>query len=158
MEWTAKVDCDTIPGALSFLRYAKSKGVDVFYITNRLEAERIPTLKDLQRWDFPDAVSEHLTMKTTTSSKKTRREQVADTHEILMLLGDNLSDFTHFFDKRPLEERNNHVLDNSAMFGTKFIVLPNAMYGDWDGAIYKYQYHIPAEEKEKIILKSLKKY
>ncbi|HRQ50303.1 MAG TPA: HAD family acid phosphatase, partial [Agriterribacter sp.] len=44
MEWTKRVDCDTVPGALSFFQYAKSRGVDVFYITNRLEAEREATL------------------------------------------------------------------------------------------------------------------
>jgi len=25
------------------------------------------------------------------------------------------------------------------MFGRKFIVLPNAMYGDWESAIYEYR-------------------
>lgn len=158
MEWTAKVDCDTVPGALSFLLYAKSKGVAVFYITNRLERERAATLKDLQRWNFPDARSEHLTMKTTTSGKESRRKQVADQFEILLLLGDNLSDFSAVFDKKPMEERNNQAMTNASLFGRKFIVLPNAMYGDWDGAIYQYQYNLPASEKEKTIMKSLKKY
>lgn len=158
VEWTARVDCDTVPGALSFLRYAKSKGVTVFYITNRLEKERDATLKDLQRWGFPDGTDEHLTMKTTTSGKETRRKKVADNYEILLMLGDNLSDFSSVFDKKPLAERNNQTKNNAAMFGKKFIVLPNAMYGDWDGALYQYQYNLPPKEKEKIIILSLKKY
>lgn len=158
MEWTVRVDCDTVPGALSFLKYAKSRGVSIFYITNRLEEERIPTLKDLQRWGFPDAVDKHLTMKTTTSSKESRRQKVANTHEIIMLLGDNLSDFSKMFDKKPVEERNGYVLNNQAEFGNKFIVLPNVMYGDWDGAIYRYQYSLPVKEKEKTIINALKKY
>ncbi|MEO6151031.1 MAG: HAD family acid phosphatase, partial [Mucilaginibacter sp.] len=33
--WTAKGIADTVPGAPSFLKYAASKGVTVFYITNR---------------------------------------------------------------------------------------------------------------------------
>jgi 5'-nucleotidase (lipoprotein e(P4) family) len=158
IEWTDRVDCDTVPGALSFLIYAKSKGVAVFYITNRLEKERSATLKDLQRWNFPDATGDHLTMKTTTSGKEIRRQQVADHYEILLLLGDNLSDFSAVFDKKPLEERNDQAKNNASLFGNKFIVLPNAMYGDWDGAIYQFQYNLPAAEKEKIIMKSLKKY
>ena len=158
VEWTARVDCDTVPGALSFLRYAKSKGVAVFYITNRLEKERNPTLKDLQRWGFPDATDDHLTMKTTTSGKEPRRKNVANKYEIVLLLGDNLSDFSAVFDKKPLEERNAQAKNNAAMFGTRFIVLPNAMYGDWDGALYQYQYSMPAREKEKMIMNSLKKY
>ena len=158
VEWTARIDCDTVPGALSFLRYAQSKGVAVFYITNRLEKERTATIKDLQRWGFPDVTDEHLTMKTTTSGKETRRKKVADNYEILLLLGDNLSDFSAVFDKKPLSERNDQAQHNAAMFGKKFIVLPNAMYGDWEGALYQYQYNLPAKEKEKIIIQSLKKY
>nr|WP_299382964.1 5'-nucleotidase, lipoprotein e(P4) family [Allomuricauda sp.] len=158
MEWTARIDCDTIPGALSFLRYAKSRGVDIFYITNRLEAEREATLKDLERWGFPDATDSHLTMKTTTSGKEPRRAKVAITHEILLLLGDNLSDFSEIYDKKTIDKRNDLVIDNSTTFGNRFIVLPNAMYGDWDGAIYKYQYDLPAKEKERIIVESLKRY
>lgn len=158
MEWTNKVDCDTVPGALSFLRYAKAKGATVFYITNRLENERAATLKDLQRWGFPDATDDHLTMKTITSGKETRREKVADHYEILLLLGDNLSDFSNVFDKKSLEERNAHTRNNAAMFGSKFIVLPNAMYGDWEAAIYQYRNELPPPKKDSIILKSLKKY
>lgn len=158
MEWTKKVDCDTVPGGLSFFQYAKSKGVDVFYITNRLEEERAQTLKELQRWNFPDAVNEHLILKTTTSGKESRRQVVAATHEIVMLFGDNLSDFSAVFDKKPLPERTDQVKSNLALFGTKFIVLPNTMYGDWEGALYNYKYNLPVQQKDSIIVSGLKKY
>lgn len=158
MEWTKKVDCDTVPGALSFFTYAKNRGVDVFYITNRLEAERDATLKDIQRWGFPDAVTNHLTMKTTTSGKEPRRKAVADSHEIIMLFGDNLSDFSAAFDKQPEGIRNAATRDNATMFGTKFIVLPNAMYGDWEGMLYQYQHTLPPATKDSIIISGLKKY
>ncbi|HRO44422.1 5'-nucleotidase, lipoprotein e(P4) family [Agriterribacter sp.] len=158
MEWTKRVDCDTVPGALSFFKYAKSRGVDVFYITNRLEAERDATLKDIQRWGFPDAVNSHLTFKTTTSGKEPRRQTVADTHEIIMLFGDNLSDFSAVFDKQPTDTRNAATRDNAALFGTKFIVLPNAMYGDWEGMLYQYKHTLPPATKDSIIISDLKKY
>jgi 5'-nucleotidase (lipoprotein e(P4) family) len=158
IEWTKKVDCDTVPGGLSFFQYAKSKGVDVFYITNRLEEERTQTLKELQRWNFPDAVNDHLILKTTTSGKESRRQVVAATHEIIMLFGDNLSDFSAVFDKKPLEERTRQVKNNMVMFGTKFIVLPNTMYGDWEGALYNYKYNLPTHQKDSIIVSGLKKY
>ncbi len=157
VEWTKRVDCDTVPGALSFFSYAKSRGVDVFYITNRLEVERDATLKDIQRWGFPDAVSSHLTMKTLNSGKEPRRQAVADTHEIIMLFGDNLSDFSAVFDKQPTEIRNAATRDNAALFGSKFIVLPNAMYGDWEGMLYQYEHLAPAT-KDSIIISGLKKY
>lgn len=158
IEWTKRVDCDTVPGGLSFFQYAKSKGIDVFYITNRLEEERTQTLKELQRWNFPDAVNEHLILKTTTSGKESRRQIVAATHDIVLLFGDNLSDFSAVFDKKPLDERTGQVKNNMAMFGTKFIVLPNTMYGDWEGSLYNYNYNLPTQQKDSIILSGLKKY
>jgi 5'-nucleotidase (lipoprotein e(P4) family) len=158
MEWTARVECDTIPGALSFLKYAALKGVKVFYITNRLEAERNPTLKDLQRWNFPDAQHDHLFLKQTTSGKEQRRSIVASDHEIVLLLGDNLSDFSAVFDKKPVDERNARTLDNAALFGDRFIVLPNAMYGDWEAALYNYSYQLSDSQKDSVIKKQLKTY
>ncbi len=52
-----------------------------------------------------------------------------------MLFGDNLSDFSAAFDKQPTDTRNAQTRNNAALFGTRFIVLPNAMYGDWEGDV-----------------------
>ena len=158
MQWTARTECDTIPGSLSFLKYASSKGVQVFYITNRLEAERSPTLKDLQRWNFPDATNDHLFLKQTTSGKEQRRSIVAQNHEIVLLLGDNLSDFSPIFDKQPFEKRNMAVTNNAVYFGARFIVLPNATYGDWEGALYNFDYNLTPEQKDSIIKLQLRTY
>lgn len=158
MVWTQRVDCDTVPGGLSFFRYAKSRGVDVFYITNRLEEEREQTLKELQRWGFPDASNDHLILKTAGSGKEPRRAIVAKTHQIVMLFGDNLSDFSAAFDKQPLDKRNDATRHNAAQFGTRFIVLPNVMYGDWEGALYNYRNTLPVLQKDSIIVGGLKKY
>lgn len=158
MEWTKRVDCDTVPGGLSFFQYAKSKGVSVFYITNRLEAEREQTLKELQRWNFPDATNENLILKTAGSGKGPRRDKVSANYEIVMLFGDNLSDFSSVFDKKPQTERDDQTRNNAALFGSKFIVLPNTMYGDWEGALLNYQYALPVKQKDSIIVSGLKKY
>ncbi|MBN8857322.1 MAG: 5'-nucleotidase, lipoprotein e(P4) family [Sphingobacteriales bacterium] len=158
MVWTKRVECDTVPGGLSFFQYAKSKGVSVFYITNRLEAERVQTLQELQRWNFPDATNDHLILKAAGSGKGSRRAKVSATHEIVMLFGDNLSDFSSVFDKQPEKERNTQTSNNAAMFGSKFIVLPNIMYGDWEGTLYNYQYTLPVNQKDSVIIGSLRKY
>lgn len=158
IEWTKRVDCDTVPGGLSFFQYAKSRGVDVFYITNRLEEEREQTLKDLQRWNFPDAKNEHLILKTAGSGKGIRRDIVSKTHEIVMLFGDNLSDFSSAFDKQPTDTRNNLTISNAALFGNRFIVLPNTMYGDWESMLYNYQHQLSPAEKDSLIKRGLKSY
>ncbi|MBW7891751.1 MAG: 5'-nucleotidase, lipoprotein e(P4) family [Chitinophagaceae bacterium] len=156
--WTKRIECDTVPGGLSFFQYAKSKGVSVFYITNRLEEERPQTLKELQRWGFPDADNEHLILKTAGSAKGPRRDIVSANYDIVMLFGDNLSDFSSVFDKKSLEERDSQTKGNAALFGSKFIVLPNLMYGDWESALYQYQHNLPVREKEQTIINGLNKY
>ena len=143
---------------LSFFQYAKSKGVSVFYITNRLEAERAQTLQELQRWNFPDATNDHLILKTAGSGKGPRRDKVSATHEIIMLFGDNLSDFSSVFDKQLGNERDIQTSNNAAVFGSKFIVLPNVMYGDWEGALYNYRYALPVNQKDSVIIGGLRKY
>ena len=158
--WTARVDCDTVPGALTFLRYAASRGVAIFYITNRLQVEQAATLANLQKWGFPQADTQHLVLKQSgaTSSKESRRQVVETRHHVLLFLGDNLSDFSALFDHQPYAARKERVEESAALFGSSFIVLPNPVYGDWEGALYNYRYPPTLEERNKILLDSLKKY
>lgn len=157
-EWTAKGIADTVPGALTFFKYAASKGVDVFYITNRSESERAVTLQNLQRWGFPQATNEHLVLKTTTSSKEARRQELAKTHEIIMLVGDNLSDFDAAFDKQLPEARAQAVRSAAASFGQRFIILPNPMYGDWEPSLYHFQNGLTTQQKDSILRAGLRNY
>ena len=87
-----------------------------------------------------------------------RRQIVAQTHEIGLLFGDNLSDFSAVFDRKPYAERNEMVQANAALFGDRFIVLPNAMYGDWEGALYNFDFkHSPAQ-RDTMLTKQLRTY
>ena len=101
-EWTAKAQCDTVPGAPSFFKYAASKRVKIFYITNRDEDERPGTLKNLQLYNLPDANNEHLLLKQSASSKESRRQQVLQKYNIVLLCGDNLPDFDALYDNKPI--------------------------------------------------------
>ena len=157
-EWTDKSAADTVPGGASFLKYAASKGVEIFYITNREERERISTLRNLQQFNFPNADDAHFFPKQTTSSKETRRQTVAASHEIVMLLGDNLADFSNLFDKKPFEERLQNTNASTKDFGNRFIVLPNPNYGDWEGALFKYNYKLTQAQKDSVIKAGLKSF
>jgi 5'-nucleotidase (lipoprotein e(P4) family) len=90
------------------------------------------TIENLQVMGFPFADKAHVLLKDTISGKDPRRLQVQETHDIVLLLGDNLSDFSEVFDNRSTLERNKSVDSLKALFGVKFIVLPNAIYGDWE--------------------------
>lgn len=137
-EWMNSSSAQPVPGALDFLRYAKSKNIDIYYITNRKEKYRAQTLRNLQQLSFPDATDDHLFLKAESSSKKTRRARVSASHLIVMLIGDNLNDFSEVFEKKRMEDRFKLTDDFKQEFGKKFIVLPNAMYGEWESALYNY--------------------
>ncbi|MEO6668481.1 MAG: 5'-nucleotidase, lipoprotein e(P4) family [Ferruginibacter sp.] len=157
-EWTDKAAADTVPGGASFLKYASSKGVEIFYISNREERERISTLNNLQQFQFPNADDAHFLPRQTTSSKETRRQSIAATHEIIMLLGDNLADFSSLFDKKTFEERLQNTNISTSEFGNHFIILPNPGYGDWEGALFNYNYKLSQAQKDSVVKAGLKSY
>ena len=156
-QWTAMAAADTIPGAFSFLKYASSKNVEIFYITNRDEVDRAGTLQNLQHFGFPNADNAHLLIRLNTSGKEARRQQVMADHDVVMLLGDNLSDFSMLFDKKSVEERLQATQKLSAEFGNRFIVLPNPVYGDWELALYQYK-QLSSAQKDSAIKSWLKGY
>src|SRR5919206_527218 len=69
-KWTSAAQAQAIPGAVDFLNYAASKGVRVFYITNRREEERAGTMANLQRVGFPGVTNETVLLRADTSSKE----------------------------------------------------------------------------------------
>lgn len=154
--WTALAQADTVPGALSFLKFAAAKNVEVFYVTNREDADRIGTLKNLQKFGFPNADEAHLLLKTTTSDKEPRRQKIAEKYNILLLCGDNLSDFSNVFYREAKNTKEQIDLMQS-QFGKRFIVLPNPMYGDWEKLLYSGE-KLNETERAKQRLDKLKSY
>ncbi len=135
-KWSDQANAKALPGAVAFLNYAKSKNVEVFYITNRKAEENQTTIKNLANEGFPYADTLHFVPKANTSSKKERREMVLKNYDILLLVGDNLGDFSEVFEDRSQNNGFDAVDQNSQEFGNRFIVLPNPMYGDWEKAVY----------------------
>jgi 5'-nucleotidase (lipoprotein e(P4) family) len=154
-EWVELAKAEPVPGALEFLQYAGSKGIEVYYITNRREKHREATLKNLKKIGFPFAENEFLLMRTDESGKKSRRDKVSETRQIIMLIGDNLNDFSENFEEQLISERFALTDSLKSEFGTRFIVLPNAMYGDWEGAVLNYEYSKSSSEKEMMRRKAL---
>jgi predicted secreted acid phosphatase len=50
------------------------------------------------------------------------------------------------------------VEESAARFGSTFIVLPNPVYGDWEGALYHYIYPPTLGERSRVLLDSLRTY
>ncbi|MEH6306110.1 5'-nucleotidase, lipoprotein e(P4) family [Olivibacter sp. CPCC 100613] len=154
--WTGMAIADTVPGACSFLKYAASKKVAIFYISNRDQSEIPATMQNLKRYGFPYVDNDHLLFRDSTSNKQSRRNQVAMTHQIVMLAGDNLSDFSTVFYQE--EKNTKEEVDLLAKkFGTSFIILPNPMYGDWEQSLYP-KGNLTEAEKADIRLQKIKTY
>jgi 5'-nucleotidase (lipoprotein e(P4) family) len=135
-EWVGKGVAGSIPGAVDFLNYVVEKKAEVFYVTNRKESLRDATMKNLKEKGFPMVDNTHILMKTDSTNKEIYRNSISETHHISLLIGDNLSDFSVVFDKKTLEVRSQRTDSLKNEFGTRFIILPNAMYGDWEMAVY----------------------
>jgi 5'-nucleotidase (lipoprotein e(P4) family) len=156
-QWTAKAHADTVPGAASFFKYAAGKGVEIFYITNRDEDERAGTLKNLQKFNLPNADNAHLLLKKGPSSKEARRQQVLKNYQIMMLVGDNLADFDMLYDNHPAEQNRESVTAQLIkQFGNRYIVLPNPSYGDWEGSLFKFNYKLSPAQKDSVIRSVIK--
>ena len=95
---------------------------------------------------------------TTTSSKEARRQTIAQKHRIVLLIGDNLNDLAQVFERKPVAERKAAVDAVQAEFGARFIVLPNAMYGDWESALYGYQNGLSEADKRLLRTNALQGY
>jgi 5'-nucleotidase (lipoprotein e(P4) family) len=148
-QWVNQRKAKAIPGAVDFLNYANQKGVRIFYVTNRIEVEKQGTIDNLKQTGFPDVSDETVMVKTTESSKEARRQKILEKYRIVLLIGDNLNDLSNVFERKSVADRFAEVDKTREMFGRKFIVLPNAMYGDWESAIYNYG-RIGETEKTKI--------
>lgn len=148
--WVNRAEAAAVPGAVEFLNYAASRGVRVFYITNRKQVEKEGTAANLKKLGFPNVNDQTLLVRTdaNSSSKEPRRRSVAATYRIVLLMGDNLNDFAEVFEQsKTVSDRLEAVERNKRLFGTRFIVLPNVMYGDWESAIYGYNFKLTEEEK-----------
>jgi len=151
VDWGKVANAKTVPGALEFFNYAHRKGVHIFYLSNRYFEQKPETIVNLKKAGFPAVDEAHVLLRKETSEKKPRRDYIEKDHKIIMLLGNNLSDFSELFDKQSTAKRNSLVTDLKNEFGRKFIVLPNPMYGDWETkGIYEGSYKWTASQKDSI--------
>lgn len=147
--WGEMRKAKAIPGAVDFLNYAVSKGVKVFYVSNRDEVQKAATIDNLVKVGFRDVVADNVMLRATESSKDARRAAVAAKYRIVMLVGDNLDDFSGMFERKSVADRFAATDAARDDWGRKFIVLPNAMYGTWENAIYEYQRLTEVQKAEK---------
>lgn len=147
--WGEMRKAEPVPGAVDFLNFAVSKGVKIFYISNRDEVQKQATIDNLKNAGFVDVSSDNVVLRQTESTKEPRRLAVAAKYRVVMLIGDNLDDFSDAFERKSMDDRYAATEKDRQLWGSRFIALPNAMYGTWESAIYEYQRLTEAQKAEK---------
>ena len=141
-----------IPGALEFSKYADSKGVKVFYVSNRTGELEEATRKNMEKFGFPMGgnVDTVLLKKEKdewkSSAKSPRWAHVAKDYRVLLQVGDNLGDFMDEY-KGSVAERQASMEAQKAMWGERWIVLPNPTYGSWESAAFGHNYKLSGDEQ-----------
>ncbi len=141
-----------VPGSLAFFNFANDlnarlkKKIDIFYVSNRDTSLVAPTMDNMQTLGFPQIIASHFLFcpDPKKPSKEGRRQLIEKNHYVIVLLGDNLIDLDSAFDsdnhKLTEGERRTRVDCLAETWGAKYIVFPNAIYGDWEGSLYNYNY------------------
>ncbi len=149
--WVAAAAAKAVPGAVEFAKYADSKGVKVFYVTNRTADQEEATRKNMEALGFPmggnlDTFLMSKEKEDWTSKKGTRRDFIAKNYRVLLLFGDNYGDFSD--DAGGSEaDRLKSFEANKAHFGHDWIVIANPEYGSFESAPFESNYKLSADER-----------
>ncbi|MEZ5462667.1 5'-nucleotidase, lipoprotein e(P4) family [Dokdonella sp.] len=163
-EWCREENAAGLPGALEFTRLAASKGVTVFYLSNRASDLGEATLANLRKLGFPVATDREVFLGLGTfvpgceqngSDKSCRRELIARDYRVLMQFGDQLGDFIDVMSNSP-EARAEAVAPYLDWVGERWFVLPNPTYGHWESALFNNDWSQSAEVRREAKLRALK--
>lgn len=146
-----------IPGSLEFIRYAAGKGVAIFYVTNRKAHEEDGTRANLKKLGYPvDERMDSVLVRGENDwdrAKAPRRAHVAKDYRVLLLIGDNLGDFT---------DEDGSIAERQAIFekymdrwGTSWITIANPMYGSWESAAFGGNWKLDPDTRRAMKLKSM---
>ena len=149
-KWVNEKRAKALPGAIDFCNYAKEKGIEIFYVSNRSEKDIDATMENLKKEGFPYVDKKHLYLKTKSSNKTDRRNKILEKYDVILYLGDNLRDFDETFGGRGSDFGFGITTENKETFGTKFIVFPNPMYGEWEKGFYKGDFSKSNKEKRQM--------
>ncbi len=155
-EWTRGTRATPVNGVKEFVEAARAAGVTVFFITNRpCETregiddpcpQRQSTIDDIREVGIAtDADHVFLSEERGWNREKSvRRNHIAKTHRVIMLIGDDLGDFLPCVRKKPYAPctdkataaaRTAMVEEHKHLWGNGWYILPNPMHGSWTSAV-----------------------
>ena len=142
-----------VPGAAEFTRYADSRGVKVFYISNRATEVKQATRENMEKFGFAMGGNVDTLMmqgeKPDWGSKKgTRRAVLVKDYRLLLEFGDNFGDFDDRYGSSE-GDRLKFFEENRERWGREWLVIANPTYGSFDAAPFAFNYKMPAAEQRK---------
>jgi 5'-nucleotidase (lipoprotein e(P4) family) len=148
-EWQERNQPAAVPGAVEFIAAAQARGVTVFFITNRDHRTEETARRNLAAVgvSLPNGIDTVLCRgerSDWSSNKESRRQFVAQTYRVLMLVGDDLADFISEYRATPAE-RMSAALKHGE-WGSKWFMLPNPMYGSWESSLYRFRTGLNLDE------------
>lgn len=162
-KWTKAEEAKAVPGSLDYARYADSKGVLIFYVTNRKADQEDATRANMKALGYPMGGTEGSNVDTFLmqgeepdwkSDKTPRRDFIAKDYRVVQLFGDNFNDFTGEARGTPAERQAAFEMLKSH-FSTDWFMLANPTYGSWESATYDNNFRLPDDEKRALKVEAL---
>ena len=154
-EWVSEESASALPGVKEFLTYAKAKGIKIFYVTNRTHDLEEYTRNNVKALGLPlDNDVDVLLMKNEkgwTSDKTSRRDLIKKDYRVIQIFGDQLDDFIPLKDTASSVNSRKELIDQYAdMWGEKWYMLINPMYGEWEETLYEHCWSCFPEESDRV--------
>jgi 5'-nucleotidase (lipoprotein e(P4) family) len=142
-----------IPGAVEFTKYADTKGVKVFYLSNRDVTTEKATRENMEKLGFPmggnvDTFLMQNEKPEWGSAKSVRRAVVTKDYRVLLNIGDNFGDFDDRY-RSSMAERAKAFDSDMAYWGKQWLMIANPTYGSFDTATYGHDFKKPLAEQRK---------
>lgn len=150
--WIPENKMTPTAGAKEFLDFCQDNHVEVFYVTSRDQGEKTYeyALNNIKALSFPYADKEHLFVLMDTSNKEEIQNKIAETHDIIVKLGDNLNDFSRRYYVSDVDERNRLMAQDKDLYGVTYVLFPNPTDGHWIKSIFGESEPADTEENREI--------
>lgn len=152
-KWNQAREAKALPGAVDFSHYVVEHGGQIFYVSNRAQADFAATVDNLKALNFANVGPDTVLLKPAGgSTNKVERFSAVEKRgfDIVVYVGDNLNDFSGEPYHQLNTQRRDFVNRHQEDFGRKYIMLPNPSYGDWEGGMAEGYFKLNDEGKVKI--------
>ena len=142
-----------IPGAVEFTKYADTKGVKVFYVTNRGAETEKDTRANMEKLGFPmggnvDTFLMQGEKPEWVGAKSTRRAAITKDYRVVLNIGDNLGDFDDRY-RSSEPDRIKAFEAGMPYWGKQWLMLSNPTYGSFDTSPFGHDFKKSRDEQRK---------